>query len=93
MKGIINRDRVRNTTRRESGVKGVVEVVASLKWTWAGHAVRIDSIGWAKITEWCPRSSERSWRDGLKTLAGTTWIRTAQDRENWSTLLGAYVRK
>ena len=102
MLGISLRDRRTNVWIRErTKVVDVVERVATLKWRWAGHVARYPGTRWTKkIIEWQPRQGRRGvgrprarWMDDIRRLAGSTWSRDAQDREEWKTREEAYVQQ
>ena len=94
-------DRIRNTElRKRSGVTDVVERVAKLKWSFAGHVARTTDQRWTKrLVEWRPREDRRSrgrpptrWSDDIRRLAGD-WLRKAQDRDGWRNMGEAYVQQ
>lgn len=95
MLGITRRDRWRNEDiRARTKVTDIIEKAEKLKWQWAGHVARMDTVKWArKLTEWTPRTGKRRpgrpkrrWRDDLTNIAGVTWMRQAQDRNKWKSL-------
>jgi hypothetical protein len=53
-----------------------------------------------KVLEWRPRTGRRSvgrppprWTDDLVKVAGSHWMRAAQDRSSWKALGEAYVQQ
>ena len=86
--------------RKRSGVTDVVERVAKLKWSFAGHVARTTDQRWTKrLVEWRPREDRRSrgrpptrWSDDIRRLAGD-WLRKAQDRDGWRNMGEAYVQQ
>ncbi|VVC89536.1 unnamed protein product [Leptidea sinapis] len=49
MLGVSLRDRIRNEEiRRRTKVTGIVQMIAKLKWQWAGHIVRRTDGRWGK---------------------------------------------
>ena len=49
MLGVSLRDHVTNQDlRRRTGVKDIVERMATLKWNWAGHTARMSDDKWTK---------------------------------------------
>lgn len=102
MLGIRLRDRQRNDSiRNRTKVKDVIERVAELKWTWAGHVARQSHDRWAKrVLSWRPRTTKRSvgrppkrWTDGIVQTAGKNWQNRAQDRDAWKKLKEAYIQQ
>lgn len=102
MLGISLRDRVRNDEiRRKTKVDDVIKRALTLKWRWAGHVARGDENKWTKrLLCWRPRSSTRSagrpqmrWRDDIVGFAGVTWMRSAQDRQEWRVKEEAYIQQ
>ena len=99
---ITRRDRKKNDWIRErTGVKDVLELAARLKWSWAGHmARRIDDRWTKRVSEWYPRDGVRRrgrqktrWVDDIRKVAGTNWIREAQDRKRWKRHAEAFVQQ
>jgi hypothetical protein len=100
--GISLRDRIRNDEiRKRTKVTDIARRIADLKWQWAGHiARRTDSRWGGKVLEWRPRTGRRSVgrppirrTDNLVKVAGSRWMRAAQDRSSWRTLGEAYVQQ
>jgi hypothetical protein len=64
-----------------------------------GHIARRTDGRWGvKVIEWRPCTGRRSvgrpptrWTDDLVKVAGSSWMRAAQDRSSWRTLGEAYV--
>ncbi|GJQ78552.1 hypothetical protein Trydic_g11663 [Trypoxylus dichotomus] len=86
--------------RRRTGVNDVVNLVANLKWNWAGHVVRLRSRHWMKLlSEWRPREDKRSrgrqptpWTYGIKRMINN-WIQAAQNIIKWNRIGDAYVHQ
>ena len=102
MLGVSLRDRIRNEElRRRSKIKDVIERIAELKWSWAGHVARQSDTKWPlKILNWRPRLTKRSqgrpqlrWIDDIRRTAGAAWKHAAQCRSTWKTLGEAYVQE
>eukprot|EP00795_Rhopilema_esculentum_P014486 gene14485-biopygen4264 len=96
MLNITRRDKWRNEeVRSRMKASDILEKVEKLKWQWAGHVARMDPTKWAKkATEWIPRVGRRRprrprgrYRDDLHNIAGITWMRKAQERKLWKSLL------
>jgi hypothetical protein len=96
------RDRIRNDEiRKRTKVTDIARRIADLKWQWAGHIARRTDGRWCgKVLEWRPRAGRRSvgrhptrWTDDLVKVAGSRWMRAAQDRSSWRTLGEAYVQQ
>ena len=99
---ITRRDRKKNEwIRQQTGVKDVLESAARLKWSWAGHVARKNDGRWTKsVTDWYPRDGVRRkgrqkirWVDDIRKVAGTNWIRKAQDRAQWKRHAEAFVQQ
>ncbi|KAJ8709615.1 hypothetical protein PYW08_009619 [Mythimna loreyi] len=102
MLGISLLDRIRNDEiRRRTKSTDIARRIALLKWQWAGHiARRTDGRCGGKVLEWRPRTGRRSvgrpptrWTDDLVKVAGSRWMRTAQDRSLWRSLGEAYAQQ
>ncbi|KAJ8719488.1 hypothetical protein PYW08_011663 [Mythimna loreyi] len=102
MLGISLLDRIRNDEiRRRTKSTDIARRIASLKWQWAGHIARRTDGRWGgKVLEWRPRTGRRSvgrpptrWTDDLVKVAGSRWMRTAQDRSLWRSLGEAYAQQ
>jgi hypothetical protein len=102
MLGVFLRDRIRNDEiRKRTKVTDIARRIADLKWQWAGHIARRTDGRWGgKVLEWRPRTGKRSvgrpptrWTDDLVKVAGSRWMRAAQDRSSWGTLGEAYVQQ
>lgn len=97
--GVTLRDRKTNEwLRQQSKVTDVTKRVAHLKWKWAGHVARKDGSWSKRLLEWKPWGEKRPqgrpqmrWKDDVKKVAGTKWIKTAQNREEWKLLKEAYT--
>ncbi|KAI8433841.1 hypothetical protein MSG28_015795 [Choristoneura fumiferana] len=66
---------------------------------WSQFARRTDGRWGQKVLEWRPRTGGRAvgrpptrWSDDLK-IAGSRWMRKAQDRSEWRALGEAYVQQ
>jgi hypothetical protein len=102
MLGVSLHDRIRNDEiRKRTKVTDIGRRIADLKWQWTGHIARRTDGRWGgKVLEWRPRTGRRSvgrpptrWTDDLVKVAGSRWMRTAQDRSSWRTLGEAYVQQ
>ena len=102
MLGISLRDRIRNQEiRKRTKVADIARRIAQLKWQWAGHIARRTDGRWGgKVLEWRPRTGRRSvgrpptrWTDDLVKVAGSRWMRAAQDRSLWRSLGEAYAQQ
>ncbi|KAI8424369.1 hypothetical protein MSG28_002896 [Choristoneura fumiferana] len=102
MLGVSLRDRIRNDDiRSRTKVTDIARRIAKLKWQWAGHIARRTDGRWGqKIFEWRPRTGRRAvgrpptrWSDDLVKIAGSRWMRKAQDRSEWRALGEAYVQQ
>ncbi|RVE40503.1 hypothetical protein evm_014848 [Chilo suppressalis] len=102
MLGVSLRDRIRNEEiRRRTKVTDIAQTMALLKWQWAGHVARRTDGRWGgKVLEWRPRTGRRSvgrpptrWTDDLVKVAGSRWMRVAQDRSVWRSLGEAYAQQ
>ena len=76
------------------------ERIGKLKWQWAGHICRRADGRWGRqVLEWRPRTKRpvgrppARWTDDLKRMAGSGWIRRAEDRVWWRELGKAYVQQ
>lgn len=106
MIGITLRDRMTNEwLRQQTKVTDVMERIASLKWSWAGHIARRTDGRWTKtIMNWRPpttrprgRPPER-WTNGINKYVreikpGTNWQQVAMDRSEWKRLGEAYIQQ
>jgi hypothetical protein len=94
-------NRIRNDDiRKRTKVTDIARRIADLKWQWAGHIARRTDGRWLKVLEWRPHTGRRSvgrpptrWIDDLVKVAGSHWMRAAQDRTSWRTLGEAYVQQ
>ncbi|CAH2218367.1 jg7122 [Pararge aegeria aegeria] len=102
MLGISLQDRIRNDDiRRRTKVTDIAQRISKLKWQWAGHVCRrTDSRRGKRVLEWKPRIGKRSagrpptrWTNDLKKVAGSGWMRKAEDRVWWRALGKAYVQQ
>jgi hypothetical protein len=62
--------------------------------------LQLTSCQIGKVLEWRPRTGRRSvgrpptrWTDDLVKVAGSRWMRAAQDRSSWRSLGEAYVQQ
>ncbi|CAH2250334.1 jg3673 [Pararge aegeria aegeria] len=86
---------------RRTRVTDIAQRVAKLKCQWAGYIVRRKNGRWGpKVLEWQPRTGKRSvgrpptgWTDDIKRVAGSRWIKAAQNRGIWSSLQKTYVQQ
>ncbi|KAI8423592.1 hypothetical protein MSG28_012671 [Choristoneura fumiferana] len=93
---IIRNDDIRSRTK----VTDIARRIAKLNWQWAGHiALRTDGRWGQKFLEWRPRTRRRAvgrlptrWSDDLVKIAGSRWMRKAQDRSEWRAL-GDYIQQ
>ncbi|CAH2236095.1 jg4792 [Pararge aegeria aegeria] len=99
MLGVSLRDQIRiEEIRRRTKVTDISQLVAKLKWQWAGHIVRrTDGRKGSKVLEWHPRTGKRSvgrpstrWTDDIKRAAGSRLIQSAQNRGVWNALQKTY---
>lgn len=89
MLGVSLVDRIRNEVIRQ-------RTKCRTKW----HVCRRTNGRWSKhVLEWRPRMGKRSvgrpaarWVDDLRKVAGSGWMRAAQDRDGWRSLGEAYVQ-
>ena len=74
MRGIILRDRKRNTwIRQETGVSDIFNAVRKAKHRWAGHIAQLSDNRWTiRAKEWTPKEwtrkqgrPKRRWRNDL----------------------------
>lgn len=102
MLGVSLRDRIRNEEiRRRTKVTDIARRIARLKWQWAGHIARRTDGRWGRrVLEWRIRTGRRSvgrpptrWTDDLVKVAGSRWMRAAQDRMSWRSKGEAYVQQ
>lgn len=100
MLGINLRDRKKNQwIRGQTKVNDVIDTIASMKWSWAGHVARMENDRWTKrLIQWRPRANKRlqgrpptRWVDDIRRFTGRNWIREAQERATWNSLREAYV--
>ena len=106
MLGITLRDKMTNQwIREQTKVIDVMERIASLKWSWAGHIARRTDNRWTKaIMEWRPpttrpvgRPPER-WTNGIKKYLKdkhqiTNWQQAAMNRTEWKKFGEAYIQQ
>lgn len=102
MLGVSLKDKIRNEIIRErTKTTDIARRVSKLKWQWAGHVCRRTDGRWSRrVLEWRPRLGKRSvgrpparWTDDLRKVAGTGWMRTAEDRDLWRKVGEAYVQQ
>ncbi|CAH2226846.1 jg584 [Pararge aegeria aegeria] len=93
-------DRIRNDEiRKRTKVTGIAQRISKLKWQWAGHVCRRTDGRWGRrVLEWRPQIGKRSvgrpparWTDDLKKVAGSGWMRKAEDLVWWRAHVNAYV--
>jgi hypothetical protein len=99
MVGVSLRDRIRNDEIHKRTKVTDIARIADLKWQWAAHCEEDGRWG-GKALEWRPRTGRRSvcrpstrWTDDLVKVAGSRWMRAAQDLSSWRTLGEAYVQQ
>ncbi|CAG9118773.1 unnamed protein product [Plutella xylostella] len=102
MLGVSLMDRIRNEViRQRTKVTDIAVKICKLKWQWAGHICRRTDNRWGRrVLEWRPRTGKRSvgrpparWTDDLRRVAGSGWMRKAEDRVLWRSLGEAYVQQ
>ncbi len=88
----IIRDRIKCTEiRKKTGERDIIRTIKQAEWRWAGHTARRNDNRWTtRIMDWQPRTGKRKrgrqrrkWRDDIRVYAGTTWTRTARNRNEW----------
>ncbi|KAJ2944653.1 hypothetical protein O0L34_g4008 [Tuta absoluta] len=85
--------------RSHTKVKDISVCIRKLKWKWAGHMARDKTGKWTRdVIQWYPRNGKRGrgrpyirWDDDLKKVAGSQWMRKAQDRKTWKEMEEAYA--
>ena len=89
MLGITRKDKKRNK-RRKTGVDDIVEKIADVKCSWAGHLGRMEDNRWARrSTEWTPGTKRskgrpaRRWRDDIEKAASVTWMSRTTNKLKW----------
>ena len=106
MLGITLRDKMTNQwIREQTKVVDVMERIASLKWSWAGHIARRTDDRWTHaIMNWRPsqkrpmgRPPER-WTNGIKKYikdiyGHSNWQQVAMNRTEWKRLGEAYIQQ
>ncbi|CAH2261059.1 jg5453 [Pararge aegeria aegeria] len=102
MLGVKLSDKLNNQKlRKRTGVSDALRQIIWLKWKWAGHVCRANTISWTKIlTEWLPRNKKRKrgrprkrWADVFTQVCGPLWMRNAKERREWRELGEAYARE
>jgi hypothetical protein len=101
MLGVSLCDRIRNDEiRKRTKDTDIARRIADLKWQWAGHIAKRTNGRWGgKVLEWRPPGDAAlvgpptRWTDDLVKVAGSRWMRAAQDRSSWRTLGEAYVQQ
>ncbi|CAG9120660.1 unnamed protein product [Plutella xylostella] len=82
-------DRIRNEViSQRTKVTDISVKICKLKWQCAGHICRRTDNRWGRrVLEWRPRTGKRSvgrpparWTDDLRRVAGSGWMRKAEDR-------------
>ncbi|KAI8429517.1 hypothetical protein MSG28_000150 [Choristoneura fumiferana] len=91
MLGVSLRDRIRN---------GDIRIRTKVTDIALRVAKRTDGRWGLKVLEWRPRTGRRAvgrppirWSDDLVKIAGSRWMRKAQDRSEWRALGEAYVQQ
>ena len=94
-------DRVRcKDIRAKTKFSDIIETINRSKWRWAGHLARYKDKRWSKVlTEWIPEYGRRKrghqrmrWIDKINKFGGPSWIKKAQDRDEWKRLGEAYIQ-
>jgi hypothetical protein len=102
MIGVTKRDHKTNKWIREkSGLCDIMETIKKQKWCWAGHVARMNDGRWTKrTTEWIPLDKKRErarpktrWSDEIRKFVGNTWMRAAQNRNEWKIHGKAFVQQ
>ena len=92
---IVKRDKIQHEViRSKTKVKEIIERVQCMRGQWAGLIARISNTRWAKITsQWTRREGrpvrgrpKRRWRDNIKEVGSSQWMRVAQHRSAWCEL-------
>lgn len=100
MMSIRKSEKIRNTIIRNiTKIENVTYTIRKQKWRWAGHILR-GPEKWSKmVMNWYPRDRKRKrgrqfrrWEDEVKATAGSTWSRTAREREEWKKLEEAFAK-
>lgn len=100
--GIKLKDRERNEDiRKKTGIRDALEHARRMKWKWAGHLARYTDHRWSTlVTQWQgPAYGSRRrgrpnkrWVDGIRAVAGDSWLNVALDRDEWLKLEEAFTR-
>ncbi|KAG7305046.1 hypothetical protein JYU34_010502 [Plutella xylostella] len=100
--GIRLKDKIRNEDIRErTGIKDALLHARRMKWKWAGHLARCTDHRWSiLVTAWLgPAHGSRRrgrppkrWVDGIRAVAGNSWMDVALDRDEWLNLEEAFTR-
>ncbi|CAH2101778.1 unnamed protein product [Euphydryas editha] len=92
--------KIRHTAiRQKTNVIDALNYSQKLKWRWAGHVARLNDNRWTKMTtSWLGPSGQRKrgrpntrWTDDIIKIAGTHWMREAEDKEKWLSLEEAFT--
>ncbi|CAH2239535.1 jg21539 [Pararge aegeria aegeria] len=98
MLGVSHSDQIRNEEiRRRTRVTDIAQLVAKLKWQWAGHIARRNDGRWGlKMLEWRPRTgklsvgrSPTSWTDDIKQVAASRWTQPSLQKtyvQQWTSI-------
>lgn len=93
--------KIRHTKiRKITQTTDVLNLIRKFKWKWAGHVARLTDDRWTqRITKWRGPTGKRCrgrpltrWDDDIRKIASPDWMKTAEDREKWSSLEEAYTR-
>ena len=84
----------------EPELTDIAQRIGKMRWQWAGHICRRADGHWGRrLLKWRPRTKRpvgrpsARWTDDLKRVAGSGWIRRADDRV-WCRELGkAYIQQ
>ncbi|GBP21927.1 Putative uncharacterized transposon-derived protein F52C9.6 [Eumeta japonica] len=92
--------KIRHTDiRQKTKVIDALSHSQKLKWRWAGHIARLSDNRWTrKTTQWTGPLGQRRrgrpnarWADDIIKVAGTQWLRAAENREYGSSLEEAFT--
>ena len=86
--------------KKRTRVTDKTQRICKLKWQWAGYICRRADGRWGKrVLELRPHTKRpvgrppARWTDDLKRVAGSGWIRRAEDRVWWRELGKAYIQQ
>ncbi|CAG9135040.1 unnamed protein product [Plutella xylostella] len=82
-------------------VTDIAVKICKLNWQWTGHICRRTDNRWGRLVlEWRTRTGNRSvgrpparWTDDLRRVAGSGWMRKAEDQVLWRSLGESYVQQ